>query len=175
MLSSAGWSGGCSRGSWWDHTHTRIMTSISLTAASLSVLTCTVEELGQFKSFRQNSSNSSLSSSLEKILSISWNDVDRNINSILFNCIQYSQTSGRQFYGNLLINDLMNLSWGMKTEDRRGKIINENLILKVSNVNIAISRPKHGHLLTLKVWKRVLKYKINLWYHGQHISSASRI
>ena len=39
-------------------------------------LTCTVEELGQFKSFRQNSSNSSLSSSLEKILSISWNDAD---------------------------------------------------------------------------------------------------
>ena len=83
-------------------------------------LTCTVEELGQFKSFRQNSSNSSLSSSLEKILSISWNDVDsfhRNINSILFNCKQYSQTSGRQFYGNLLINDLMKLSWGMKTEE----------------------------------------------------------
>merc|ERR550532_16415 len=32
---------------------------------------CTVEEFGQFKSFKQNSSNSSLSSSLEKILSIS--------------------------------------------------------------------------------------------------------
>ena len=85
-------------------------------------LTCTVEELGQFKSFRQNSSNSSLSSSLEKILSISWNDVDslhdvhinhRNFKSIL--------TFGGQFYWNLLIN----LIWG-KTS------ISENIILKVS-------------------------------------------
>ena len=98
-------------------------------------LTCTVEELGQFKSFRQNSSNSSLSSSLEKILSISWNDVvSRHDNSA------QDKDLNHQWKYN---------SW-------------------IFNVNIAsILWPKQRHLLTLKVWGRLLNYKINLWYKQQ--------
>ena len=160
MLSSAGWSGGCNMGSWWDHTHTGII-EISDGPTRCKTLTCTVEEFGQFKSFKQNSSNSSLSSSLEKILSISWNDVDssQKHQSILFkelfsalnSWIQCSQTCGRQIYWNLLIN----LIWYLETLLRMTRYV----ILKVStfNVNIAKKQTQAESFIDIKSLRATLK------------------